>query len=549
MVKKFILIAAAIFFSVQMSAQNFSVSQSSINFPSFGAGGYNVLIKSVIDWVAVCDAKWVSTMISGKANDPRSELVLVLVDYNYSLIPRSTTITYYNVGKTVILGTLEVSQSALGCTDPNSLNYDPNADHRPAYCFNVSGDIPSMIEAEGGDISFTVSPGDLINNWKTTITPNIEGFLLKPSQFHGFHGLSSQCLIHVPFNESPEEREFTITFTTITDFVSTPQVEAVLGTLTIKQAGYIPIIYGCMEENAMNYNPEATAESQNFPCLYPLTFDETSLNFGAKGGFQVIIADGATATWAANSSEQWVNVAPIMGSNGRVTFTAQPNLQTEPRSAIVTFVNGDYELGSVEITQAAHIRQGCMDPDAVNYDPEAGEDDGSCMPPFLTADLRMPSFEAEGGSSFGMVMSNVPWSTIVTPSTGLSINPPQGFAGSQSEFTVVVDANPNTTEREFAIVFFYGSTPMDTVIITQNGKTEDIIYGCTDNTALNYNPAATLQPATYNPCIYGITLSETSFTFTAEGGSQQTILEGGYGWTTYSDAEWANFYFYPIEVY
>ena len=152
---------------------------------------------------------------------------------------------------------------------------------------------------------------------------------------------------------------------------------------------------------------------------------------------------------------------------------------------------------------------GCTDPTACNYDPDATIDDGSCI---------------IGGLNFTMtvVLDNYPseFSWVLTDANGTTVAS-EGYAGLtgtvETTYCLPEGCYDLTVNDSFGdgICCAYGNgsytlTVVGTVVAsggdfgsteTTNFCTGDDIPGCTDATACNYNPAATLDDGscTYPP--------------------------------------------------
>jgi hypothetical protein len=162
----------------------------------------------------------------------------------------------------------------------------------------------------------------------------------------------------------------------------------------------------------------------------------------------------------------------------------------------LSFVAGDFGslyTDTLTIAPCAPPAGGCLDSLALNYDPTVPFDDGSCM--YLPCN-GLDTLYVETFCSGANSVVDYTWSNMYNPncrvvaytrstdeySLGSNWLPyPMNWSNTGIMFS---NAQPNTTY--YFIGMLADSTYTDTLIIT----TPDCIPGCTDPTALNYNPWA-----------------------------------------------------------
>jgi hypothetical protein len=157
-----------------------------------------------------------------------------------------------------------------------------------------------------------------------------------------------------------------------------------------------PTVFGCTDPEAVNYNPNANWEDDS--CIY-LDCDDNvvmvEINAGGGGngigwiirkddeevasgdGYSsnnyyieyVCLEDGCHEVQLEGNYSQGNNSSIQISLNGEALIALSPN-SNEP--SVYTF--GVNEEGCPDPTFL-----GCTDPDALNYDPEANTDDGSCI--------------------------------------------------------------------------------------------------------------------------------------------------------------------------
>lgn len=171
---------------------------------------------------------------------------------------------------------------------------------------------------------------------------------------------------------------------------------------------------GCTDPYALNYNPWATMDDGS--CLYPQTVD---IYFGtvdeingtlpimlnnpgpaACWGFQFIVS-GVNLSGASGGSSQEYGIFPVAtGQNGSVLGFNLNQSSIPPGDEVLTIltfegttadstcisnavISGGAQIGELAVNYGPCFRfgidvSGCMDPAAVNYNPEATINDGSC---------------------------------------------------------------------------------------------------------------------------------------------------------------------------
>ena len=162
----------------------------------------------------------------------------------------------------------------------------------------------------------------------------------------------------------------------------------------------------------------------------------------------------------------------------------------------ISFVAGDFGTlytNTLTIAPCAPPTGGCLDSTATNYDPTSAFDDSSCVyPPCSGLDtLWVETYCTLSGSQVYFHWSNMPNPSCRMVSYTKSDSPyglgsnwypyPVNFSNTGLVFS---NQQPNTTY--YFLGMLADSSYTDTLLIT----TGECILGCTDPTALNYNPWA-----------------------------------------------------------
>lgn len=297
-------------------------------------------------------------------------------------------------------------------------------------------------------------------------------------------------------------------------------------------------LYGCMDETALNYNPNATIDSG---CLFvpecesgqievsiEMTADTTvyywqaffSINNAFDPGItNVITYTTDNATFGAGCLEPgcynfWAYEST---GSGLVTISATAGDET------TTF---DLEAGvysttwgwAVGVDEPCIVEYGgCTDPDAENYNPAATFDDGSCVYPLecdegIVATLYLCTFS--NGEAVGLNIS---------ASDGTVIYDQQGYSDMTIMYTeICIDPTECYTVTMTNLIGGYGWYGgyywIDAEGIQIGGGEladweteatdsfgwfgacdEEAVYGCTDPAASNFDEAATIDDGS---CIY-----------------------------------------------
>ena len=291
--------------------------------------------------------------------------------------------------------------------------------------------------------------------------------------------------------------------------------------------------YGCMDPAADNYDPSATVDPNNVCCydnyLYVELFD--SFGDGWNGGVMTITDVFGTVvftgTMPSGSFADGYFCAPngcynvnISGSSWASEISWQI---TQPSTGAILNAqqspgaqgNGDFQLE----VGANGCATGCTDPTALNYDPVAATDDGSCIYACtenqiytsMTTDFDQAECSFEISDDLGNVVYTSPalsglGSTTVTDSVCLTTGcytltlldaGNDGWVTGNLGSVTLTDAAGATLA--YGQIFFGSSVSYAVTVV--NCQTP--IYGCTDSTSSNYDPLANTDDGSC--CIDGCT--------------------------------------------
>ena len=267
----------------------------------------------------------------------------------------------------------------------------------------------------------------------------------------------------------------------------------------------IPVVTGCMDTIAYNYNALANTNSI---CYYsPGCTNAGYLEYYTQG-FVADIDDGSCSVLAE------------FGCTDPLAFNYDPNANVD-NGGCVPVVVGCMIPGSFNYNAQANtpgncipIIYGCTSPIALNYNPNANTDDGSCI-----------------GIVYGC-----------TDPTAFNFNPNANVDDSTcipvlygcTDATMFnYDPNANT-DNGSCIPFAYGCTDStmfnyDPLANTDNGNCIPYVYGCTDPSMLNYNPQANTEDFSCIAYIYGC-MDSTALNYDSlantENGSCIDVIQG-----------------------
>lgn len=304
-------------------------------------------------------------------------------------------------------------------------------------------------------------------------------------------------------------------------------------------------VYGCMDPEALNYDPNATLD--NGYCQYIPECGEDHL---------VVVASSVTGLDSLNGNifggglsgyftgmegyvDTFIGVYDVSGNytaygcmaDGCYNFYVNSSGWVPGGSMEITVDGGDptsFVLGADEfgavfpfglgVDDCEVYIPGCTDPEALNYHPDATEDDGSCQYPFTCPDDQVAATmyvcTFSGGDEVGLT---------ITDSQGNVIYDQQGYPNLTIDYfdicldpeecytATMTNLNGGTSwnggyfwihagnvewvngslEGASSAEITFGTGEDCEGSITPGGN--DFTFGCTDPQAINYNPLATFD--------------------------------------------------------
>ena len=420
----------------------------------------------------------------------------------------------------------------LGCTDQSALNYNEDATSDDGSClYPVAGCMdtlalnynPAAVE-DDGSCQYPIDCSDLTSvlvevtdgSWPSEVSWEL-------GDFSGGVGTTSACLedgcISFKMLDSYGDgwNGSTVTISSVGGQV------LLTGTLDSGSEGslYFGLNYegdcgpvlGCMDISSLNFNPLATQDDGS--CQYPISgcTDTLALNFNSDAevedgscyydydvlGCMDATADNynAEATYDDGSCQFACPDGYVVDCDGSgechvASWIGDGYADCEDQTWGADLSCYDNDGG--DCGDFVPDGLGCTDSTALNFDPAAVEDDGSCQYPIDCSDLTAVSIDVGGGS----------WQSEVSWVVG-------GFAGGVGlteacledgclTFTMLDsygdgwNGNNVTITSESGDVLLTGtleSGSEGTLSFSLNFDGEcGPIYGCTDQSAVNFNPDA-----------------------------------------------------------
>ena len=322
-------------------------------------------------------------------------------------------------------------------------------------------------------------------------------------------------------------------------------------TANVDNGGCVPVIVGCMQALAFNYNPQANTPGYCVATIYGC-MSSIALNYNPSAnvddGSCIAIVYGCTNSNAFNYNPSAnVNdgscIAIVYGCMDATMFNYEPLANTDNGSCI-PFMYGcmdstafNYDpLANADNNSCIEVVYGCTNPAALNYNPLANVDDLSCEATIYgCTDSLAFNYSSlanfDNGSCLPIILGCIDPSALnycdscntddfscVLPiygcmdSTMFNYNSLANVDNGSCISVVYGCTDPSmlnfnsqaNTEDFSCITYMYGcmdSTALnyDSLANTDNGSCIEVVAGCMDQTANNYNPLANVDA---NHCHY-----------------------------------------------
>ena len=448
-----------------------------------------------------------------------------------------------------------------GCTDPDALNYDENANVDNETC------IPKIYGCTN-ELAFNYDP--LANTDDNSCMPIVEG-CTNPNALN-YNPIANtedfSCVLPIygctdpeAFNFDPDANVDDQSCVAVI-FGCTDETAYNFNPFANTNVGCISIVYGCTNQFAFNFNPSANIDDGSCESVIYGCTDESAFNYNPFANTNVgceSFVEGCTDVEAINYNPQANtddgSCEPVVfGCLIPTAFNFDPEANTDNGSCIdVIFGCLDptafnyNELANTDNDSCEPVIEGCMDPDALNFDPLANVNDFDCIEAIygctdetainynelanVDNDTCIPRVEGcmnPEALNFNSEANVDDGSCILpiygcTDETALNYDADANVDNDSCIEIVEGCTNPEALNyNELAnvddfscILPIYGCTDPEAFNYNElanvdNDSCEDVVEGCTDPTAFNYNPEANTEDFSCEPFIYGCTDPEAA---------------------------------------
>ena len=292
----------------------------------------------------------------------------------------------------------------------------------------------------------------------------------------------------------------------------------------------IPRVYGCLDEQALNYNSEANTDDGSCiavisGCTSPFAFNYDSIaNVDDESCVAVVVGCMDNAAWnynpAANTADEsclYFGCTDNLALNYDSTANVNNDNCIYPIPGCTDPLAFNFDLESnVDDGSCIPVLIGCMDPTMYNYNNEANTESDNCIP-FIFGCTDTVAFNygpvanTDNGSCVSVVhgcinSQSLNYNEGANTDDGSCINIIYGCTDS-----TMYNYNPlANTDNQSCILFVYGCDDPNALNYNVDANTDDNscilpIYGCMDSTAFNYNPLANSDNETCESIVYGCT--------------------------------------------
>ena len=446
-----------------------------------------------------------------------------------------------------------------GCTDPNAVNYDPNATVDDGSCIYCTG---SWLTLNMYDTYGDGWNGNTFIATSTTSGTSYGPFTLS----NGASGSQSFCLpddcYDIICDYGTWQSEITWSLTDVTGSILLSGGAPYNSQQAIGTGNCVTTVVGCMNPNASNYDPLATSSIAFGGVLDPNTAQgayftgDQYLIFDAYVESKIIsadvyaqasstitfelrdnnasILDDTTITVSAGQQRLYFDFDVPVGSNYQLGLAVGSNSGLY-RNNDQTRVNYPYNIGGlIEITESSAGALGypdqyyyffydieveavcvgvsspilgCTNPSACNYDPAATQDDGSCLTAYGCTDPFASNYDPSATCDDGSCMT---FTTGCMDPTACNYNPMATFDDGSCNFLFgctdpsACNYDPTALCDDGSCNTVYGCTDptqfnYDSAATCDDGSCIPFTGGCTDPAAANYNPSANTDDGS---CLY-----------------------------------------------
>ena len=280
--------------------------------------------------------------------------------------------------------------------------------------------------------------------------------------------------------------------------------------------------YGCTDPTATNYDPNAT-QDPNLECIYPTygCTDSSAMNYDPNA-----TVDDGSCTYCV------YGCMDASATNYNPLATCDDGSCTYPVYGCTNPVACNFDPLATVDDGTCDLNSGCTDPNSCNYDASATCDNGSCTycndtasnvmnysplascstycvyceaPIFVSSSVTSNSITLDWNAAPAPSAPAVEYRITLHPSTSASLPHPTGpainsFLTTSTNYTIT-GLTPNTYYAVYIEAICQNGPVISGSTLTPGFLTNTApVSGCTDSTANNYDPNATIDDGscTYN---------------------------------------------------
>ena len=282
---------------------------------------------------------------------------------------------------------------------------------------------------------------------------------------------------------------------------------------------------GCTDTAATNY--DACANTDDGSCVYPCADNDVTITVGggswqSEVGWSLIDGSGATVasggapftgTFCLADDCYTMSMTDSYGDgwNGNTYSIDDNNTGTNYGTGGLTSGAAGSDLISIGAACAVY---GCTDSTATNYDATATVDDGSCVYPCLD-NVEVVNMYDSWGDGWNGGTYDISTGGVSVATGGLL----SGASGSDTLclptgcYDITVGGGSWDSEISFDFASLVGAAAGTYTDISVGGAVCFVqVDGCTDSTALNYDPLANTDDGSCIYCVYGC-MDSTQFNY------------------------------------
>ena len=269
-----------------------------------------------------------------------------------------------------------------------------------------------------------------------------------------FVDMGTTAFMSVPYAINSTPQSLTISGDTL--FISSGNSIVIPGLSLINSL----IIQGCTDLSASNYNAAANTDNGScIPCIYGC-MDSTALNYNSVA-----------------TCDDGICILPIYGCMDSTMWNYNPLVNVDDGSC-EPFIYGCNDASAFNYNSSTNTNDGsccyvggCTDPSSIYFDSLACYDDGSCTPNGLACDDGNDCTINDVWQNGACVGSPL----ICDDGDPMTIDFCDPSSGCQNLLMGCTDLT----------AFNY-----DSLAVVDDGSCIAVVYGCTDSTAFNYDPSA-----------------------------------------------------------